>query len=274
MTLSPGLRPLTPAPISLTTPASSLPGENGSGGLNWYLFWMMSTSGKLTLAALTATTTSPGPGCGAATSSTTSDSGGPYCLQSTAFIVGLHYANALYRRRRQALLRGGRQRHADRFRARVRRRPSQLGGAAALLLAPLSLHRLQRARLPAFRSARGVRALFAGARARRHPLRARCPGPAACAHRGPFDGGVRHAALRHELRIPRAFAHRGGRRLRRPARGLPAGSERIAPARPGHPTRRHCPIRRGPRPLADPRAGPEQGSAAPRRSSPPAPPAI
>src|SRR5438445_38417 len=86
MTRSPGRTLLTPAPTSFTTPASSLPGENGSGGLNWYLFWMMRKSGKLTLAAFTQTTTSPGPGLGAGSSSTTRDSGGPYCLQRTAFI--------------------------------------------------------------------------------------------------------------------------------------------------------------------------------------------
>src|ERR671923_683162 len=47
---------------------------------------MMSTSGKLTLAAFTATTTSPGPGRGEGNSSNVRDSGGPYCLQRTAFI--------------------------------------------------------------------------------------------------------------------------------------------------------------------------------------------
>jgi hypothetical protein len=41
-----GLRVLHASPTSLTTPASSLPGENGNGGLNWYLFWMISTSGN------------------------------------------------------------------------------------------------------------------------------------------------------------------------------------------------------------------------------------
>src|SRR5258705_685846 len=86
MTLMPGRTLVTPAPTSFTTPASSLPGENGSGGLNWYLFWMMSTSGKLTLAAFTVTTTSPAPGFRQASSSTTSDSGGPNCLQRTAFM--------------------------------------------------------------------------------------------------------------------------------------------------------------------------------------------
>src|SRR5436853_6719129 len=86
MTLSPGFTFFTSGPTSFTTPASSLPGENGSGGLNWYLFWMMSTSGKFRLAALTETTTSPGPGRGDGNSSNVSDSGGPYCLQRTAFI--------------------------------------------------------------------------------------------------------------------------------------------------------------------------------------------
>src|SRR3970040_2375460 len=85
ITLSPGLTFFTSGPTSFTTPASSLPGEKGSGGLNWYLFWMMSTSGKFTLAALMLTTTSPGPGFGEGTSSSTSDSGGPNCLQSSAF---------------------------------------------------------------------------------------------------------------------------------------------------------------------------------------------
>src|SRR5258706_14427542 len=47
---------------------------------------MMSTSGKLTLAAFTVTTTSPAPGFGEGSSSTTSDSGGPNCLQRTAFM--------------------------------------------------------------------------------------------------------------------------------------------------------------------------------------------
>src|SRR3954471_18310060 len=87
MTLSPAFTFVTPAPTSFTTPASSLPGENGKGGLNWYLFWMMRTSGKLTLAALTATTTSPAPALGEGNSSNVSVSGGPYCLQRTAFIA-------------------------------------------------------------------------------------------------------------------------------------------------------------------------------------------
>jgi hypothetical protein len=75
ITLSPARKLDTPGPTSFTTPASSLPGEKGSGGLNWYLFWMMSTSGKLTLAASTETTTSPGPGRGEGNSSNVRDSG-------------------------------------------------------------------------------------------------------------------------------------------------------------------------------------------------------
>src|SRR6185295_3811124 len=91
ITASPGLAVVTPSPTAFTTPAISLPGENGSGGLTWYLFWMISTSGKLTLAALTESTTSPGPGVGDAMSSTTSDSGGPNDLQRTAFTPGVYH---------------------------------------------------------------------------------------------------------------------------------------------------------------------------------------
>src|ERR1044071_2388575 len=95
MTRSPARQPVTPAPTSFTMPASSLPGENGSGGLNWYLFWMMSTSGKLTLAAFTETTTSPSPARGEGSSSSSSESGGPYCLQTTAFMnIECHNASA------------------------------------------------------------------------------------------------------------------------------------------------------------------------------------
>src|SRR5690349_21179168 len=86
MTRSPARTLATPAPTSFTTPASSLPGEKGSGGLNWYLFWMMRKSGKFTLAAFTVTTTSPAPASGDGRSSSTRDSGGPNCLQRTAFI--------------------------------------------------------------------------------------------------------------------------------------------------------------------------------------------
>ena len=69
MTLSPGLKRVAPSPTDFTTPASSLPGEKGSWGFIWYLFSMISTSGKLTLAAFTVITTSPLPGTGEGMSS-------------------------------------------------------------------------------------------------------------------------------------------------------------------------------------------------------------
>src|SRR5512145_1757038 len=87
MTLSPGLTFVTPVPASFTTPASSLPGENGSGGLNWYLLSMMSTSGKLTLAALTDTTTSPLAAVGEGISWYSRSSGPPNCVHKMAFIA-------------------------------------------------------------------------------------------------------------------------------------------------------------------------------------------
>ena len=54
-----GAKPVTPAPTLSTTPANSEAGENGNGGLNWYLPAMISVSKKLSAADLTATTTSP-----------------------------------------------------------------------------------------------------------------------------------------------------------------------------------------------------------------------
>jgi len=86
ITWSPTFRWVTPLPMAEMTPANSAPGENGSSGLNWYLFWMIRTSGKFTPAAFMSTTISPAPGTGSGTSSTTSVSGSPYCLHSRAFI--------------------------------------------------------------------------------------------------------------------------------------------------------------------------------------------
>ena len=43
-------------------PANSAPGENGKAGLYWYLPAMISVSKKLSAAAATRTTASPGPG--------------------------------------------------------------------------------------------------------------------------------------------------------------------------------------------------------------------
>ncbi len=86
MTRSPTLKRATPSPSSFTTPAISAPGAKGKGGLNWYLFSMISTSGKLTPQALTWIAIWPGPGLGEGTSLRTSISGGPYSLQSMAFM--------------------------------------------------------------------------------------------------------------------------------------------------------------------------------------------
>src|SRR3977135_1853202 len=89
ITRSPGMKPCTPSPTCLTTPAISLPGEKGSSGLNWYLFWMRRTSGKFTPLAFTETRSCPLSGLGEATSSPTSASGGPQSLHSTAFMRDL-----------------------------------------------------------------------------------------------------------------------------------------------------------------------------------------
>src|SRR5258707_331016 len=89
ITRSPGMKPCTPSPTCLTTPAISLPGEKGSSGLNWYLFWMSRTSGKFTPLAFTEIRTCPLPGLGEGTSSTTSASGGPHSLHSTALMRDL-----------------------------------------------------------------------------------------------------------------------------------------------------------------------------------------
>src|SRR5690606_33555467 len=82
--------PVTPSPTALTVPASSAPGENGSGGLNWYLSSMISVSKKFSAAAATETTTCPGAATGASTSFTTSASGGPNFSHNTALTSGLH----------------------------------------------------------------------------------------------------------------------------------------------------------------------------------------
>src|SRR5438105_6541072 len=101
ITRSPGMKPCTPSPTCLTTPAISLPGEKGRSGLNWYLLWMRRTSGKFTPLAFTDTRSCPLPGFGEGTSSTTSASGGPQFLHSTAFMgdlsgfPGIHQARLL-----------------------------------------------------------------------------------------------------------------------------------------------------------------------------------
>src|SRR3954454_23222910 len=84
MTRSPTATSVTPGPSALTTPATSAPGENGSGGLNWYMSWIIRTSGKLMAQAWMSMTIWPSPATGSSTSSSTSDSGGPKVLHKTA----------------------------------------------------------------------------------------------------------------------------------------------------------------------------------------------
>src|SRR3974390_1072029 len=86
MTRSPGATSVTPPPTLSTTPENSAAGENGNGGLRWYLPAMMSVSKKLSAAALTRTTASPGPACGSAMSASSSSSGVQNWRQRTAFM--------------------------------------------------------------------------------------------------------------------------------------------------------------------------------------------
>ena len=79
-------------------------------------------------------------------------------------------------------------RRADRVRARVRRRPPQLGAAGAVLQPPPPLHRLRRARLSALGRARARRELLAEARRRRHPRGDGWRRDRAGARRRPVDG--------------------------------------------------------------------------------------
>ena len=63
-TRSPTASASTPSPTALTVPATSAPGENGSGGLNWYMSWIIRTSGKFTAQASMSMTTWPASGFG------------------------------------------------------------------------------------------------------------------------------------------------------------------------------------------------------------------
>src|SRR5262249_42144609 len=76
---------VTPAPTLSTTPANSPPGENGKGGLVWYLPAMISVSKKFSPTAATLATTSPGPATGSGISASTRSSGGPKRWQRMAF---------------------------------------------------------------------------------------------------------------------------------------------------------------------------------------------
>src|SRR4051812_5328226 len=85
-TRSPTLRSVTPAPTLSITPATSAAGENGKGGLIWYLPWIIRMSKKFSAAALIAITASPGPATGSGTSASTRSSGWQYCEQRMAFM--------------------------------------------------------------------------------------------------------------------------------------------------------------------------------------------
>src|SRR6266487_3717104 len=88
MTRSPGLNAVTPGPTLSTTPENSPPGENGNGGLVWYLPAMISVSKKFNPTASTLATTSPGPATGSGMSATSRSSGGPKWRQRMAFTDG------------------------------------------------------------------------------------------------------------------------------------------------------------------------------------------
>src|SRR6201994_1480830 len=85
-TRSPTFRSVTPAPMLSITPAISAAGENGKGGLIWYLPWIIRMSKKFNAAALIAITASPGPATGSGTSASTRSSGWQYCEQRMAFM--------------------------------------------------------------------------------------------------------------------------------------------------------------------------------------------
>src|SRR6266404_5694024 len=85
-TRSPAFRPATPEPTLSTTPATSAAGENGNGGLIWYLPWIINKSKKFSAADLIAITASPGPATGSGTSASTRSSGWQYCEQRMAFM--------------------------------------------------------------------------------------------------------------------------------------------------------------------------------------------
>src|SRR3954466_7525970 len=68
------------------TPATSAAGENGNGGLIWYLPWIIRRSKKFSAADLIAITASFGPATGSGTSDSTRSSGPQYCEQRMAFM--------------------------------------------------------------------------------------------------------------------------------------------------------------------------------------------
>src|ERR1700727_488354 len=85
-TRSPIFRLVTPAPTLSITPATSAAGENGNGGLIWYLPWIISRAKKFSAADLIAITASLAAGTGSGTSVSTRSSGPQYCEQRMAFM--------------------------------------------------------------------------------------------------------------------------------------------------------------------------------------------
>src|SRR5256885_6729391 len=85
-TRSPAFKSVTPAPTLSITPATSAAGENGNGGLIWYLPWIISRSKKFSAADLIAITASLGPATGSGRSASTRSSGPQYCEQRMAFM--------------------------------------------------------------------------------------------------------------------------------------------------------------------------------------------
>src|SRR5271157_4321360 len=88
MTSSPAAKPVTPDPVSATTPARSLPCPDGNvaGNLACIRPARILASPGLIPAALTWTSTWPGPGTGFGTSTTFRTSTPPYSSNRTAFI--------------------------------------------------------------------------------------------------------------------------------------------------------------------------------------------
>src|SRR6185312_143549 len=87
MTRSPTFTVVTPGPTLSTVPANSAAGENGSGGLVWYLLAIINVSKKFSAAALMRTTASPGAATGSGTSASARSSGVPWRVQSSAFMA-------------------------------------------------------------------------------------------------------------------------------------------------------------------------------------------
>src|SRR6201996_3145969 len=86
ITRSPAFRPLTPEQMLSTMPATSAAGENGNGGLIWYLPWIISRSKKFSAADLMAITAWPGSAMGSGISASTRSSGPQYCEHRMAFM--------------------------------------------------------------------------------------------------------------------------------------------------------------------------------------------